>query len=756
MQYNKYAIYMFVKNGKYKLKNRHPMRYNSKYKRSKTMALPTSKNPLITKWIDIFNILQGRTEVDNNDILYIAKSTGFTVDAIYRMLGVVEDDPDTANSIFKNNINDFTQYGPILKRRSDDPTKYEVNPAYNHGLDVYFNGVPVHIGTTAINLSGVVKATYEGDGLVKVRVGENMDSSGWNTKDGNGSDATVPDVVTTLGRVPGTSSASFKMGDWDIGLYKPFTTASSITFTSFKLIKTKDLTLKDHKIYRDSTGAVIVSPTDENISSYYEYDGFVHLKGPEDGADVKNVWTISVYGPDYVPGTTTEPLRKATITDIVRIDYSAEITPAETITGSGKFNGSSTGSLVYEIGSDGISTNVKSPMEVEFNYPNSVGARIIREFTINLEAIKPAGDRITVVIELNGNTKEQTLFYLQSEKPVVSATTSTATLAVDNATQENQRCVYYSGVKYYGSGATFRCRTTGGAIKHLNNQMGVGSGSKLTLTDTTKRDSSSVALFVASDISAVPTGTFSAPLVGYGTDFNNACDYDKSGIKVSANKYATAPAIKLTPINAYSESPIGSKTPYEIVCEDCLVNTYSNSSTDLVENFTSEYYRRISSSVGTLWGDTQKQTSLATAGNADLQVIPGVGLVYPSKNYSGFIPSSLAYNTCTGERSFVRKFVKSGSLPGGTLEFTHNVSIQAGLESGNMRIYASKNGSTWYDISFKTVSGGTTLGTAASTYAATISNIVFLWNDGDANNEFYVKITMKQGFTPIITKITLK
>ena len=687
----------------------------------------------------------------------MVESTGFTVSALYEMLGLTAsnktsddfvpldeaEDPSTIqnNGSTLDNVHQFTANGPLLVRNAENPKKYIINPMYNAGLEILFNGQELtddsgkKVGKmiTKIDLAGTVTAIGKGSGLVKIQIGDNMNSSGWNIVDGKGSDGTVPDISTTNGRVPDDTGASFSMGNWETGTLQPFTKTASVSYTSHKLIKTKDTEVKEYKVYRKSDGSIVSNPVSSSMSTYYEWDGFTHLN------DGDNIWNITVYGPD---GTTV--LRKAKVVDKVKANYSDKsIYPTELVDASNtKFAGSSTGTVVYTTGSNGISTSVISPMEVEFNYPSAVGARIIRKFTIDLSAIVPTGNRVKIVIELNGNTKEQTFFYLTSQTPTIA----NAKMEVE---QDNAKYVWYSGVQYYGAGSTFKFSTSSDAISHLNNQMGVGSGNKLDLTDVSKKDTTTVSLFNTSTYGDIATGTFGTPTVNCSTVWNDKCDFSKTGIGVTANKYVTDPGISIKPINAF-----GSGTAVSGILANHLINTYTNSSTDLIEYFTSETYRRVSSSVGTLWGDTQKQTSLV--GTTDLQVIPGVGLMYPSKNYTSFSPFKLNYASCSGDRSYVRLFKKAGSLPGGTLTFSHDTSIKAGLDAGNMRIYGSKDGVTWWDISYATPEDANTLGQAASTFGSTSSNIVFLWKDGDASGQFYVKVVMKKGFAPIITKIELK
>lgn len=729
------------------------------------MGLPVSKNPLITKWSTIFDILENKSEISDSELNQLAQSTGFTVSALYAMLGL--DVASGDNTVVKN-VNQFTDDGPLLVRNPEDPTKYIINPNFNAGLEILFNGQELvddkgkKVGKmiTKIDLAGTVTAVGRGSGLVKIQIGDNMNSSGWNIVDGKGSDGTVNDVGTTTGRAPEDDGASFSMGNWSVGNDVPFTTSSTITYTSLKGTPTTDTEVNPYKVYTsDAAGKnVITNPTSASIKNKYERDGYVHLN------DGDNVWTITVFGPD---GTTI--LRQATVTDTVAIkyfdktikptdtvnpDYISEFIDPETEEKAKTYEGSSTGIVKYtddSIAEDGIESDVLSPMQIEFNYPSAVGARIIRSFTINLEEIVPNGDRVKVVIELNNNTKDQTLFYLQSATPAIAD----LTLALST-----EKFVYYSGVKYYGIGTTFKLTSTNTSITNLNNQLGIGSGAKLDLSDSSKQNNTALTLF--SSITDVATGTFSAPLINYSTAWNNACGYSKDGFAIADDKYITTPSITMVPKNAFSVATAISATNIAKVASipNCLVNTWYNDSDDVVENFKSETYRMTASLV--LWSDDEndpEEISLLTPGNTDLQVIPGIGLCYPSKNYTGFTPSALNYSGCSGERSFIRKFSEQGAYQVLTLTVTHNKHLHASsgtdyLVAGKIRFEFSMDGSTWYNISYAKPQNETTQGTSDSSFEERSTKFVFKAPSGFVNNFFYLRVKMTDNQGIIIKSIT--
>ena len=191
------------------------------------------------------------------------------------------------------------------------------------------------------------------------------------------------------------------------------------------------------------------------------------------------------------------------------------------------------------------------------------------------------------------------------------------------------------------------------------------------------------------------------------------------------------------------------------------MNTYVNNSTDLVENFKSETYRMTEGLV--LWSEDEdkhpEQTSLLTPGNTDLQVIPGIGLCYPSKNYTRFTPSALNYSGCSGERSFIRKFFNQGAYQVLTLTVTHNKHLHASsgidyLVEGKIRFEFSMDGSTWYNISYAKPQNETTQGTSDSSFEAGSTKFVFKAPSGFVNNFFYLRVKMTDNQGIIIKSIT--
>lgn len=99
------------------------------------------------------------------------------------------------------------------------------------GVDLYFNNQGVASGVTDINFAGTVELTRNDDGSVKVQIGENQNSSSWNSNDGV-TDGSVANIATTNYIMSDAAGAAFKIGDWTAGQTKPCTKSNSISFKS--------------------------------------------------------------------------------------------------------------------------------------------------------------------------------------------------------------------------------------------------------------------------------------------------------------------------------------------------------------------------------------------------------------------------------------------------------------------------------------------------------------------------------------------
>ena len=99
------------------------------------------------------------------------------------------------------------------------------------GVDLYFNNQGVASGVTEINFAGTVELTRNEDGSVKVQIGENQNSSSWNSTDGV-TTATVANISTNNYIIPDAAGAAFKIGNWTPGQQYKCTKSNSISFKS--------------------------------------------------------------------------------------------------------------------------------------------------------------------------------------------------------------------------------------------------------------------------------------------------------------------------------------------------------------------------------------------------------------------------------------------------------------------------------------------------------------------------------------------
>ena len=551
-----------------------------------------------------------------------------------------------------------------------NPDTGKLNQEFNPGVEIKFNNNTVQIGATTINFAGTVTTTDLGDGEVKIQIGDNMNSSSWNSTDGKNSDGTVTDISTSNAVCPDASGATFKVGNWSAGATIQATKNASASFTSA---------------------------------------GNVHF---DDG---DNVWTVTVFDAD---GTTE--LRKATITDNVSIDYEQ----AEGGTNSGLTF--SPGTVQYSIGSNGISTSIAN-QAVEDNYPTAVGARAKRTFTFNLSQIVPNGGRVKIKIEgCGGSFTSKDFFFCNGVTPTIAS----ATLAVNSASTKK-----ISGVEYLTSGTTFTLTT--GNLTNLNNQL-IISGNKVTFSSATNITAPS----------AVGGTTFDGVMVGATNAYDNVSTYSNSGIAIAGNKNVTSASIIVTPVNYFGTGSGATATLSSI-----LINTFATTaSTDTTESFLNEGKRLITDSMP---AETNFNSNNTLVGTNELQVVPGVGLQYPKTNYSAYTTpaGNPNYSGMTGSKYFTRKFVKAGSLPGATLNFTSSASVSSAVSAGNLKFLVSKDGTTWWNATFG--GPGNQLGTSSSVFNSTSNKVVFNWSDGDANGFFYLKIEANENFAQQIKSITL-
>jgi hypothetical protein len=210
---------------------------------------------------------------------------------------------------------------------------------------------------------------------------------------------------------------------------------------------------------------------------------------------------------------------------------------------------------------------------------------------------------------------------------------------------------------------------------------------------------------------------------------------------------------------------------------DLLVDTTdTTASTATVEYFNVESQRLTNALAA--WNST---VSLAdgAAGAEGLMVADGA-LQYPAGTFTGYnngltidptgsgTPAVFDgstqpdYSACSGERSFVRKFTRDGSHSGGKIKFKHSASIAAAIKAGTLKVSVAKTvkgafGGKWYDIGFgydKVTTGAYVpeeeeCGKSSSEYNTEDTTMVFSFDDGDSENDIYVKIRMTDAVATI-------
>lgn len=588
-----------------------------------------------------------------------------------------------------------------------------LNPKYNPGLNISFNGNTVKIGATEINLAGTVKVSENVEsGVVKIQVGDNMNCSSWNNVDGS----TEPDGKASDGYVNSLSKQSL------ISNYRcPNYTGSGIDYGEWVDGNTNVATCK-------------------NASISFTSKECVHLN------DGDNVWTISVYR----VGLNTETLiLEAKRTDTIDIIYTNPDDPNYKLTGGQILTGITGSSQVvangldYTPGDNMLSSGVTTTytgLALEDNYPYAVGARYKRTFNFDLNAILPSGGCLKIVIEGCGGKFTQTNFFYLTGYNVVAGV---STLVANNYSNYK----YVSGVKYLTSGTKFTFDIN--SITNLNNQLGTNSN-KLTFSGAS-------GVVAPGAVASTVYGSSNLLDDNYTTNYDSVCGYTNTSISIADNINLEAASLKITGVNA-KNSATSTAT-----LSNVLLNTISPN-TSYVTNDTTESFRdeskRFNSVTFDPWSEADKAKPLTDS--YELQVVPGVGLIFPEKNYSTLEPmktdvanssrtaDSVLYNNCgvdsAGYRYFVRKLIPTGDIVTGKIILDHNSHVKTALGNGNIKIEIAKEGiNKWYDV-MKTAVQSPSNGIGVNSSVGTNSSwYSFQFTDGQAPGWFWVRISYKIG-----------
>ena len=678
----------------------------------------------IKKWTD------DKTVRDNKSA-YTTKGVHNTIRGV---LGLTDEYAETPLLVDAQSVDARRDPGLIL------------NPVFNPGLNVSFNGRVVKLGTTDINLAGTVKVTEnEETGVVKIQVGDNMNSSCWHNVDGStepdgkASDGYVknlseqPNNILSNARCPDYSGSQYAYGNWSVGATVPMTKTTNISFTSNENIHLNDGENQwDIVIYKQTKAANGSLVEEEIVNGTFtdvidiNYNDFSIVAG-----DV---------GKSVFVNNKPVTLTASNIDDYIG-KKASYVGPACNLDASNTGANQSVKSIITFSKGGGVTTNFTN-LAVEDNYPYAVGARSKRTFNIDLNTVISEGGRIRIVISGCGGVFQQTaFFYLKSATPAISS----ASITVNN--YNNYK--YVSGIKYLTSGTTFTFKAND--VTNLNNQLNTTSN-KFTFTGASgvvAPGAIAAQYFGTIDSSLSSIETVSSLLsTGYKDDYNSNCTYTNAAVPIASNINLEAASLTANVFNAFGNASKSASVG------SVLLNTYSSASTDVREIFQTEAYR-LNSTTLAAWSETDKTTSLrdtVTNGTAtvkgELQVIPGVGLVYPSKNYTSLQPvatdisnnvttsTKMQYNGCDGDRYYVRKIIKSGSLVGGTITFKHNASFQSFVGTGVI-LEVSKNNINWYSITKVKSAGGLM---EESSVTASTSWYKFGFTDGDAAGWFYIRI----------------
>ena len=266
------------------------------------------------------------------------------------------------------------------------------------GINLSFNGKQVGTEITSLNFAGTTTITVGDDGVAKIQIGDNMNSSIFgeaaNSKAATGNNGTHTSNVGSLTSIiiPDATGANFKIGNWSVG-------------------ETKSVGTKATTINAGSTG-------------------WIHF---DEGA---SVWTVTVYGESK---------------DVILAQ--AQITTDAQFNTDGTFNKIAQ-ETKYIVGSTGISLSLANTAR-EDNYPSAVGARGKVTFTINVSTLVPNGGRFSFeIVPPTGTTyKSAEMFKLVGVTPSIGA------ISLEDITDE-YGIATYSGVNYITT-AKFKSSITG-------------------------------------------------------------------------------------------------------------------------------------------------------------------------------------------------------------------------------------------------------------------------------------------------------
>ena len=324
------------------------------------------------------------------------------------------------------------------------------------GINLSFNGKQVGTEITSLNFAGTTTITVGDDGVAKIQIGDNMNSSIFgeaaNSKAATGNNGTHTSNVGSLTSIiiPDATGANFKIGNWTVG-------------------ETKSVGTKATTINAGSTG-------------------WIHF---DEGA---SVWTVTVYGESK--------------DDILA---QAQITTDAQFNTDGTFNKIAQ-ETKYIVGSTGISLTLANTAR-EDNYPSAVGARGKVTFTINVSTLVPNGGRFSFeIVPPTGTTyKSSEMFKLVGVTPSIGA------ISLEDTTDE-YGIATYSGVNYITT-AKFQS-SIAGLSGVWNNAATANALKAITTTGLTGVDTNIAASTLVSSKLWSASGVYTDGTISLASDFS--------------------------------------------------------------------------------------------------------------------------------------------------------------------------------------------------------------------------------------------
>lgn len=575
-----------------------------------------------------------------------------------------------------------------------DPETGKLNESLNPGITIQMKGETVETNATKVNFIGNCMVVTDGNGFITARIGDNLNSSNFNTKDGQ-TDGTVSKKITTETGYNATTTAT-PASDYP-------TNGGTTVWKDGKYDK-EAKTGSQNQLKITTAGKIHFDST----STKFELDVITGKSG-----SVRKIFT---FGPISASG-----------------DFSAyKVTRTVTQGDDGKDIVSDT---VATVATEGVSLNISNFKAESKSTEGATGYEGNVTFTVNVQdLISENTDFKFEVRHINGaeGTKswsaDSYIFWIEdtATKPAIGTVDYTIT-----GTSKKQ----ISGVSFLTAG-TVNITATG--IVNLANPASV-SGKLVSSAVNGSTDSTWMGTVEQSGT----TG-----LTGFTGKSTDSVSYSGSGSLNATGQFNEAK------VKIYGKNVNGSGASVTSTTSTALLvdKTSKTAATALKEYFASETagsYPRRKNDCKTNWVSSWSLASNIVDGVEQndgaegLQILNGQ-LRYPTGNYTGtnngfnsIVGSDQPdYSALTGDRSYVRYFAKTGSLNGGTFTISHDASISSFITAGTLNIEVSKDGSKWYDIA--RLSG---IGTAF-TWGTTSSNITFVFTDGVATNGMWFRIRM--------------